>query len=754
MKKLITIFLAIVLMFTMTVPVGATEAIGKVDDFSGYIENKDNYYLDVVKPGITEFDVKIANGIANGIFGFELRMVDLTCTMLYYVSTIDFMSIAGSKVNGVQKSLYDNLFTKSFNFAFLFVGLFLAWLLLGRKYGEILNQFAKVLLVCCMAALLGTNTAWLIGMDESITASFSNYVAAAMSSNSGEYTSSGYAVTVASQIWKTQIHEPWKTLEFGEYMPSDTLVKDLLSTPKKSEGRQDIIKSHYDSSGEIAFNKDMPGERIVFSVIYLIPLTIKNFIVCAIVLLQLAFRVVKIFLYFLGIPIMILALIPQLGGTRLIGSWFKKIVEMTIMIVILSFMLSVILWFDDILWTYAAQMGWLLVIFLQVGVAVVVFLFRNKILGVMDTVQNTVRYPAIASMKIRNKMDSMGNVSAGAQRLDERATQAVKSSRVYQGTKQVMQNWSAGVGSTIGDILPEGNVFQNASESADRTKSNTRQAANERATVRNGENRAAANAQQDNRPKLEPTAADALKYDTNQTATAQEKERPRLELYTNPDFVRDGEKEQKPQSRTVAQEISGHGMEAKPDVVLKNHDPAGYESDKEPEGLNAEVERNERPTLNVSRSTDHETEAMPGEVLRYSETANTGQGRSDTTGQAEAAAQIRPKLESDTLKVEPEKSGKTEKAKSAEVPQKRPVRQASPEMSNYPASENNGRAGATGAGTADDIGQGQRTFRETEKTRTVKKRPVLDAKPEPAAKPVNSRDIVQDRKPEKLEKGA
>lgn len=488
MKRVFTLFLAVVLVVVMTVPASAAEAVGKVQAFEDqlttgdeqYINKKDYYYLDMKESSLSDKLndplPPMINAIANGIFGLELRLVDLTCTLLYYVSIIDLQAMVGMKINGVQQNLYDNLFTPSFNLAFLFVGLFLAWLLLKRNYGEILNQLGKVFLVCFMAAMLASNTTWFIGMDNAITNAISGQVAAAMSSNSGAYSNADFAVTASGQIWKTQVHIPWRMLEFLDYNPANEqdLVDRLLDLPKKSEERKAEIKSLNDNNQK-AFSFDVPGERLLFSVIYLIPLLIKCLIIIAICLLQLAFKVVKVFYYFLGIPVMLLSLIPQLGGTKIIGCWFQKIFEMSFMIVILNFALSIILWFDEVLWAYAPLVGWLTVIILQVGIAVVVFLFRNKILGILESVQNVVSNPAIAARQIRRTMRDSGNVSGWAQSADKHITGAavyasgqisdgIKSTGAYKqvasSANTIMHTWRDGLREDIGSILPDGNVFQ------------------------------------------------------------------------------------------------------------------------------------------------------------------------------------------------------------------------------------------------------------------------------------------------------
>lgn len=685
MKKLFKILVVFVLVLAMAVPVNAAEAVGKVDAFGNipgdgqYINNKDHYQLDMVKPGILDSIRLVTNGAANLLFQLEVNLVNLTCTVLYYVSTIKIIDGLETKINGIQKNLYDGLFNNAFNLAFLFVGLFLAWLLLRNRYGEILNQLAKVFMVCFMAALLATNTSWLIKMDEEITASFSDYVAAAIT---GSSSGSGYAVDVAGQIWSTQVHQPWLTLEFGKYNYSESDIKALLNDlDPDSEPREEFVKSKNESN-TAAFAESMRWERLVFTFLYLIPLLIKCLIVNAIVLLQLAFRVVKVFLYLLGIPVMILSLVPQLGGTKIIESWIKKIFEMSFMVVILSFTLSVILWFDGILWGFAGSMGWLTVIILQMGIAVVIFLFRNKILGIMETVQNVVRNPAPAAAQIRRSMDSIGSdVFTTAQRLDNRATQAVMSSGAYKqvasSADTIMHTWRDGLRDDIGSILPEGNVFQTPAPATAETAT----------TEYEGLSARESNYMKKLENKLDMSKWNKATWDANlESANYTELSRMynHLKVKSRPNLI--------PETATDALRYEGLAAVSKENA-----------------GMTEDI----RPLLSLYKNP---------EFVR---------------------------------KDEPMAAGYEKKAAPTAAPQKRSTRQASSETSNNTTYENKRQTGQAGQGAASDLGLSQqKMYREAEQTRPTRKRPELEPtgtgsviKQATTARPVNSRDIAQDKPP-------
>lgn len=426
MKKFIALLMAVVLVLSLAPTTYAVGAIGNVEEFESiqgngaYIndEYRDNYYLDIMELGIFDTFTAGANGLANLLFSLEKWIVHMTCTVFYYATSVNLAEIFDVQTNEIQKSLKEQVFDSMFPLMLAFSGMWIAWMMLKRNSQEIINQIVKIILIVTCASLVIVHSSSVVAMVDGVTSSVSNSVMSGMTMQ--EDGGKNYGVTTAGTLWETLIHEPWLTLEFGNYEPEnkqDTIEKILSNAPLSKDRQEKIInKMVGDNPDEPeAFGKDMPMKRLPLIILYLVPLLVKCAIYAAIALLQLSFRVITILLVFIGILILMLSLVPQLGGTQLIVKWVKKIAEMQIMIVVLTFMLGFLMMIDKMLYTKVNQWGWLTVIIIQTVLAVVIFLFRDKILGFFNKVQKTVQNPAMVATQVQNQLDSMGNAFSAAQ---------------------------------------------------------------------------------------------------------------------------------------------------------------------------------------------------------------------------------------------------------------------------------------------------------------------------------------------------
>lgn len=424
MKRFIAVVLAIVLIIsTAQITYATNEAIGGVEQFTGHITQSDNYSLDVMELGIFDSGTIFFNNISNAFFGLALLVVEMTCTIFYYATTVNLSEILSFQIGDVQKSLKDKVFDSMFPLVLGFSGLWIAWLMFKRNSQEILNQVIKVFIVLVSVSLVALHSTSVIAMVDGVTSLVSNKIMAGISMK--EESTSSYGVTTAQILWDTLIHQPWLTLEFGDYEPEDGVIEEILGTAPTSEDRKKIIEKIVNGEEEpVAFGKEMPLKRLPLVLLYSIPLTVKCVIYAAIALLQLAFRIMTILLVFMGILILLLSLIPQLGGTELIKKWALKIAEMQIMILILTFMLGFMTMIDTMLYTQVNKWGWLVVMVVQTVVALFVFLFRNKILGFFGKAQKSIQNPTMAIAGMQAQLSRTGGVFAGAQVFNNGATAA------------------------------------------------------------------------------------------------------------------------------------------------------------------------------------------------------------------------------------------------------------------------------------------------------------------------------------------
>ncbi len=434
MKKIWLVILCIILIFTLGTTVYAADAVENLQEFKDlddtdgggkYIQNSEYYYLDLVEVGLFDSGVELLNSLANVIFTLEVWIAKITCTLIFYAETVSIADLVGEQMNMMQNDLKTQLFDPMFALVFTFTCAFIAWLFMKRNMQAIINQFLKVFFTILGVSIIATHSVTAINTIDELTSEMSNAIVSSVAGE--ENTGNNYGVTMAANLWDTLIHQPWKTLEFGKKMSGneEEKINALLTNHVPiSKDTKEYVKTLVgnDKDNPLYFGKEMALQRLGLTTVYLLPLTGKCVIYGAIAVLKLSYRAIIVLLFAIGIIIFMFSLIPQLGDTALIVKWLKKIIEMPIMIIILSFVMGFLILIDKLLYSQVNNVGWLIIILTQFLLEVVIFLYRDKILGFFETVQGAVRNP----------QEFIAMASQAATRIGDRAKDAI------DGTGDVM----------------------------------------------------------------------------------------------------------------------------------------------------------------------------------------------------------------------------------------------------------------------------------------------------------------------------
>lgn len=437
MKKLLLLVLIILMVFSSTFTTyAADEPITSVNAFTHlpgdaqYINNNDNYYLDLMELGILDTDIKLLNNVVNAIFGLEKWLVHITCNAFYFVTSFDFGEVLATDINSVQSGLKTFLFDPMFTLMFVLSGFWIAVMMAKRNMQEILNQTIKVIFIVVLASVLASKSSTVISMVDDVTNLASNSVMSAVSLNPGG--GANYGATTAGNLWVDLIHTPWKSMEFGTgHIDNEaSAVSDLLSKAPNTEERDKIVEDLVgDRSNPKVFGKNMPIWRLSLVIAHLLPCTATCVLYLLIALLQLTFRIMTIFLIFVGFLILLLSLVPFFGGLNLLKKWSLKIAEMQIMILSLAFLLGFMTMINSILVTIFGPHGWLLSHVIRIGIDIAIFVFRDKVFGFFATVQKNVQQatqnPHMTAYRMQRALEDVGNVSGSAQNFNKNAPQAI-----------------------------------------------------------------------------------------------------------------------------------------------------------------------------------------------------------------------------------------------------------------------------------------------------------------------------------------
>ncbi|MCL2034669.1 MAG: hypothetical protein FWG94_08055 [Oscillospiraceae bacterium] len=403
MKKPVVLFVTIIIILVYPLNAGAMSFMpdipgaGEIDGGDGqYLKYRDNYALDIKKPGLTEQINGLVNSIANAIFSFAAGLAYITIYLFYLGLSLNIADLLGGILNDVNEALRNMFFGSAI---FIIVFATSAWFIIKQfLQGNVQNVLAEIGKVVVIVVI-----SFAVVNESSSFLSFVNTTAKqisvdALGSFSGQTVSVGnslnqYAANAAGVLWGSLVHNPWEALEFiGNESHAGNHAENILRLPFPSQEREDLIKGLYDSDG--LFDPAIASKRLGTSIVLVLVTSIKCLFYLIIAGLLLGFQVLTLFYVILCPLILILAVSPQFGGIDLIWNWLKKVVETQMSIFILTLVIGIIIMTDNFL---TGLGGWFVIQCVQVVIMVVLVVFWKKVLAVVSKTAVSIKNPTFAS---------------------------------------------------------------------------------------------------------------------------------------------------------------------------------------------------------------------------------------------------------------------------------------------------------------------------------------------------------------------
>lgn len=413
------LLLIIGVIFALSVPaMAASEAVKSgVQAFNEasagdakYINQSDNYYLDMEKTGLLETGQAIMNSIANMLFTFIKWLGKVTVVLFYYCMDFDMAKMFRDEINSIQSALNSGIFKPLFLLGFCGSAVIMLKKMVKRDMLGAYGQIAKVIGIVVLSILVVQESATVLTATTNITKTISTQALMGMQGNS-QTNVSDYAAQSAGVLWMNLIHQPWVFIEFNGEQVDEETIDNFLGEAPNSDDRKKLIKDYANDGGK-AFDIDRAGEKIGFMFLYLIPFAIKSVIYILMALLTLFFQLIAIFYTFLAPVVLILSMVPGYEG--MLTSWLRKVLESQLSILIMSFIIGLLLKMDTLLYeACAVEWGWLVVMIVQTVIAVCVLLKRNELLGALSKLQRGVSNPGYAKALMRNGVDGYKAIGKG-----------------------------------------------------------------------------------------------------------------------------------------------------------------------------------------------------------------------------------------------------------------------------------------------------------------------------------------------------
>ncbi|MCL1995510.1 MAG: hypothetical protein FWG63_04805, partial [Defluviitaleaceae bacterium] len=403
-------------------PVSDTAGIGRFMN-PPYINN---YRLDIRNPRRLDVISEPINGIANILFNFVIAVSRATIAIFRWAMGFDLASVLGDFIDTMQANLMGAVFDTLFIITFAFFGFQLIKRFVQRNFTSILVEVGQVVFIVVLSILLVTHTSTILTQATNITRSVGISIASGMNNTGGEVVD--FAEASSIMIWDSLVHQLYIFLQTtGSGWSAETATvnaEELLEFLPGSASRNARIVFHTVGSGYPNSNRDvgpfnvsLGGRRIGFLLFYLIPFLMKSAIYLILSLIQIAFQAMSIFYVLLAPIVLVLSVTKLFGGVELLSVWLKKLLEAQILMLLLTILLSLIVRLDTALFSLAHSVGFFLIVIVQTGIFVFLFLWRDKIFGVFAASARVVHNPQQLSSTLANSR----MLNSNSRRMEKRA---------------------------------------------------------------------------------------------------------------------------------------------------------------------------------------------------------------------------------------------------------------------------------------------------------------------------------------------
>lgn len=420
MKKITVAFLMALVICIFCIPTKTYASSGimisdELDDLEGdgkYVgsEYRNNYQLDVEKLGVTEVAEKALNALANIVFSVISCLGFLTVAIFYHALSFDLAALLQPQIDSIQLALHDSVFTPLLQVALMGAIVLAITKYARRDFSGLLGQLGKVIFIMVLSLMIVRDSATLLSYATSVTKSVSVSILTGISGTNVESNINNYSASAAGILWVSLVHEPWKSLEFGEYDYTSEDVEFFLSTSSEKERADRVEEMMEGDSGPFA--KGRSATRIGQGLIILITMSVKCVVYMLVAIMYIVFQLIAVFFTMMAPLILLLALIPGYDF-EILGIWVRKIIETQIGVLIITFLMGVMIMIDGLLYNLASEMGWFVVLILQIGASLGLYVFRGQIFSAFNYAQRGVQNPWL----VKRDLARSGNPYPGIERL-------------------------------------------------------------------------------------------------------------------------------------------------------------------------------------------------------------------------------------------------------------------------------------------------------------------------------------------------
>ena len=241
--------------------------------------------------------------------------------IFYHALSFDLAALLQPQIDSIQLALHDSVFTPLLQVALMGAIVLAITKYAKRDFSGLLGQLGKVIFIMVLSLMIVRDSATLLSYATSVTKSVSVSILTGISGTNVESNINNYSASAAGILWVSLVHEPWKSLEFGEYDYTSEDVEFFLST--SSEKDQGGSGRGNDGGDSGPFAKGRSATRIGQGLIILITMSVKCVVYMLVAIMYIVFQLIAVFFTMMAPLILLLALIPGYDF-EILGIWVRK----------------------------------------------------------------------------------------------------------------------------------------------------------------------------------------------------------------------------------------------------------------------------------------------------------------------------------------------------------------------------------------------------------------------------------------------
>ncbi|MGV8149588.1 MAG: CD3337/EF1877 family mobilome membrane protein [Alkaliphilus sp.] len=362
-----------------------------------WIDYSENYSLDLEEQStwkkVTSPMVHIRagiNAITEIIFLVQKMFAYLLMVIVHYAFQINMYLIFSTMIDTIIGEMRIALFDELSLIGILLLGAYYCVKIVSDQKTQIWVAIIKTVVVVALAMLFFTQSSMLLQGVDNVSNEISKSVLAGTyrATNPGAHPDT-VVDAIKSDIWMMFVHRPWQILNFGDISLAEQHQETLLKLEAGSEERQD--KANELAEDYDLFKPNIVFFRVVFLLVYILPMLITFVVIAALALLILGYQFLTMFFFLMGIFVFIIALVPFFG-TKVIEVWASKVLAYGFIKVIVSFVLALIFAFNSTLFKLIPSHGWIFVLILQTLIIAIIVWKKDTMIGLLGNIRSSVQH--------------------------------------------------------------------------------------------------------------------------------------------------------------------------------------------------------------------------------------------------------------------------------------------------------------------------------------------------------------------------